>query len=239
VDHATKDLASSNEFYSSLFGWVADDQGEDMGHYTLFKHDGRDAAGNMAVMADGQPCVWMSYISVNDADATLDVATSAGATVLVGPMDVSDIGRMAIVADPTGAAVGIWQPKTFIGAQVANEPGSLAWNELNTRDVAAAKAFYTTVFGWTAEDSDMGGMAYTEWKLGDRTVGGMMAMAEMVPAEVPAHWLAYFAVADTDATVAAATEAGATLLVAPMDIPAGRFAVLSDPEGAAFGVIRL
>jgi predicted enzyme related to lactoylglutathione lyase len=154
-------------------------------------------------------------------------------------MDVGDIGRMAVFADPTGAAIGIWQPKSFKGAELANEPGTFAWNELNTRDVSAAKAFYTQVFGWEANDLDMGGMSYTEWKVGEKSVAGMMTMPDMVPAEVPAHWLVYFGVDDADASVSKATELGATTVVPPTDIPPGRFAVLSDPDGATFAVIKM
>src|SRR5579862_397141 len=239
VDHAAKDLAASNSFYSGLFGWEAEDQGEEMGHYTILRKNGKTVAGNMAVMMEGQPSAWVSYVAVDDADATTDRARKAGAAVFVEPMDVGDIGRMALFADPTGAAIGVWQAKTFIGAELAGEPGSFAWNELNTRDLAAAKAFYTEVFGWTANDMDMGGMSYTEWKLGDRTVAGMQMMPDMVPAEVPAYWLVYFAVDDTDTTVSKAAATGATTLVPPMDIPPGRFSVLSDPDGAAFAVIKM
>ena len=239
VDHAATDLAASNAFYGGLFGWDAEDQGEEMGHYTLLRKGGKTVAGNMGVMGDGQPSVWVSYVCVDDADATVALATKAGATVFVGPMDVSDLGRMAVFADPTGAAIGIWQPKSFNGAEVANEAGSFAWNELNTRDIPAAKAFYTEVFGWSANDMDMGGMDYTEWKSGDKSVAGMLVMPEMVPAEVPAHWLVYFAVDDTDAAVSEATEAGAAIMVPPTDIPPGRFAVLSDPDGAVFAVIKM
>ena len=239
VDHATKDLEASNAFYGTLFGWDADDQGEDMGHYTLMRKGGSSVAGNMKVMTEDQPCAWVTYVSVDDADATVEQAKKAGATVFVEPMDVSDIGRMAVFADPTGAAIGIWQPKTFHGAELANETGTFAWNELDTRDLPAAKAFYTEVFGWEPNDLDMEEMSYTEWRLGDRAVAGMMPMPEMVPAEVPAHWLVYFAVDDTDAVVSKATEIGASALVPPTDIPPGRFAVLSDPDGAAFAVIKM
>jgi predicted enzyme related to lactoylglutathione lyase len=239
VDHATKDIAASNAFYSGLFGWEAEDQGEEMGHYTLLRKDGKTVAGNMAITMGGQPSVWVSYVSVDDAGATSDRAKKAGASVFVEPMDVSDIGRMAVFADPTGAAIGIWQPKTFKGAELAGESGSFAWSELNTRDLPAAKAFYTEVFGWEADDTEMGAMSYTEWKLGGNSVAGMMAMPEIVPAEVPAYWLVYFAVDDTDATVSRAIGAGATMLVPPTDIPPGRFAVLSDPDGAAFAVIKM
>jgi len=239
VDHATKDIEASNAFYGSLFGWEADDQGEDMGHYTLMRKGGKTVAGNMPSMGEGQPSVWVTYVSVEDADAAVDRATKAGAMVFAGPMDVSDIGRMAVFADPTGAAIGVWQPKTFVGAELANEAGALVWNELNTRDVPASEAFYTGVFGWVPNDAAMEGMDYTEWRLGDRPVAGMMPMPDMVPAEVPAHWLVYFGVDDTDATVDRATRLGATELVPPTDIPPGRFAVLSDPEGATFAVIKM
>jgi predicted enzyme related to lactoylglutathione lyase len=239
VDHATKDLETSNAFYGALFGWEADDQGEEMGHYTLMRKGGKTVAGNMATMGEGQPSVWITYVSVDDADATVELAKKAGATVFVEPMDVSDIGRLAVFADPTGAAIGIWQPKSFIGAELANEAGAFAWNELNTRDLQASKAFYTEVFGWEPSDVDMGGTSYTEWKLGDKTVAGMMSMPDMVPAEVPAYWLIYFGVDDTDATVARASELGGHVLVPPTDIPPGRFAVLTDPDGASFAVIKL
>ena len=239
VDHAAKDLAGSNSFYSSLFGWEADDQGEEMGHYTLMRKGGKTVAGNMGLMMEGQPSAWVTYISVDDADATVDLAKKAGAAVFVEPMDVADIGRMAVFADPTGAAIGVWQPKSFNGAELVNEPGTFAWNELNTRDLPAAKGFYTDVFGWTPNDLDMDGMNYTEWKLGDKSIAGMMAMPDMVPAEVPAHWLVYFGTEDTDATVAKASGLGAVTVVPPTDIPPGRFAVLMDPDGAVFAVIKM
>jgi len=239
IDHATKDLEASNSFYGALFDWEADDQGEDMGHYTLMRKNGKTVAGNMAAMNEGQPSAWVTYVSVGNADATVKLAKEAGATVFVEPMDVSDIGRMAVFADPTGAAIGVWQPKSFIGAELANEAGAFAWNELNTRDLPASKAFYGKVFGWEPNDLDMGGASYTEWKLGDKTIAGMMTMPDMVPAEVPAHWLVYFGVADTDATVARATDLGATTIVPPTDIPPGRFAVLTDPDGATFAVIKM
>jgi predicted enzyme related to lactoylglutathione lyase len=239
VDHATKDIDASNAFYGALFGWEAEDQGEEMGHYTLMSKGGKTVAGNMMAMTEDQPSAWVSYVSVEDADATVALAKKAGAMVFVEPMDVADIGRMAVFADPTGAAIGVWQPRTFHGAELANEPGSFAWNELNTRDVPAAKTFYSQVFGWEPNDLDMGGMSYTEWKLGDRPLAGMMTMPDMVPAEVPAHWLVYFGVDDTDASVSKATELGATTLMPPTDIPPGRFAVLSDPDGAVFAVIKL
>ena len=239
VDHAAIEIGASNDFYGTLFGWEPDDQGEDMGHYTQFRKDGKTVAGNMPVMGDGQPTSWTSYVSVDSADETIERARNAGAIIFAEPIDVSDLGRMAVFADPTGAVIGVWEPKSFIGAELAGESGGFSWTELNTRDLSAAKAFYAEVFGWEPNDFDMGEMPYTEWKLGDATVAGMLPMPDMVPNEVPSYWLVCFGVDDTDACVAHANQLGATTLLAPTDIPPGRFAVLADPDGATFAVIKM
>ena len=201
--------------------------------------NGVPVAGAGPIVMEGQPPAWTTYISVTDADQAVAKVKAAGGTVFVEPMDVLDVGRMAVFADPTGAAAAVWQPRRHIGAGLVNEPGALVWNELSTRDTAAAAAFYTEVFGWEAASSDVTGMAYTEWRLGGEVVGGMMAMPPDVPPEVPAYWLTYFGTADCDATVAAATGDGAALIVGPIDIPIGRFAVLADPAGAMFAVVAL
>ncbi len=239
VDLATADLPASVSFYSSLFGWKAVDRGAEAGHYHTFELDGVPVAGAGPIMMEGQPPAWTSYISVDDADESIGKVKAAGGVVFVEPMDVLDVGRMAVFADPTGAAAAVWQPRLHTGAGLVNEACALTWNELNTRDVDTAKAFYGAVFGWGGETVDMGPMQYTEWKLGGTTIGGMLTIPDEVPAAVPAHWLAYFGSDDTDATIAAATGLGATLFVGPVDIPAGRFAVMADPAGAMFGVIAL
>jgi predicted enzyme related to lactoylglutathione lyase len=239
VDLASPDLASSVAFYSSLFGWDAVDQGEESGHYHMFEKGGVPVAGAASIMMAGQPPAWTTYVSVTDADASIAQVKAAGGTVFVEPMDVLDVGRMAVFADPSGAAAAVWQPRLHVGAGLVNEPGALAWNELSTRDVPAATAFYSEVFGWEAETVDMGDMTYTMWRLDGQEIGGMMAMPAEVPAEVPSYWLAYFGTDDCDATVAAATADGASLLAGPMDIPNGRFAVMADPTGALFAFIAL
>jgi predicted enzyme related to lactoylglutathione lyase len=239
VDLASPDLPASVGFYESLFGWEAHDLGPSAGGYNMLEMGGLPVAGAGPMMMEGQPSAWTTYISVDDADATIARVNQAGGTVFVEPMDVLDVGRMAVFADPTGAAIAVWQPKLHKGAGLVNEPGALVWNELSTRDTAAAIAFYHEVFGWDAETGQMGDMEYTEWKLGGKTIGGMMRMPEQVPPEAPAFWLTYFATADCDATTAAATGLGATVMAHPMDIPAGRFAVLVDPAGAPFGVIAM
>ncbi len=239
VDLASADLAASAAFYSALLGWEAKDQGAEAGHYHMFEKDGAPVAGAGPIMMEGQPPAWMTYISVEDADAAVAKVKQAGGMVFVEPMDVLDVGRMAVFADPTGAAAAVWQPKAHIGAGLVNEPGALTWNELSTRDLAAAKTFYEAVFGWTFDTEPMGDMEYTTILLDGGMVGGMMATPAEVPPDVPAYWLAYFGTADTDASVAEASGLGATLMAGPIDIPAGRFAVLADPAGAFFGLIAL
>jgi hypothetical protein len=239
VDLACPDLVASASFYSSLFGWEVKDQGPESGHYHMMELGGVPVAGAAPIMMEGQPPAWTTYVSVEDADASIDRVRAAGGTVLVEPMDVLDVGRMAVFADPTGAAAAVWQPRRHIGAGLVNESGALAWNELTTRDTETAKAFYREAFGWEAETSEMGGLEYTMWKLGGNEIGGMMRTPAEVPPEVPAFWLAYFGTADCDATVARATGLGAALFNGPVDIPAGRFAIMGDPSGAMFGVIAL
>ncbi|HEV7399455.1 MAG TPA: VOC family protein [Solirubrobacterales bacterium] len=243
VDLGSPDLDASVEFYGALFGWEvpASENVEQTGGYRRATKNGADVAGMMPLMQEGQPPAWSSYISVIDADATATAVKQAGGSVLAEPMDVMELGRMAVFADPTGAVFGIWQPGTFLGAGLVNEPGALAWNELNTRDLAAAKAFYGAVFGWDFEEMKMGETeTYTTISLGGNPVGGILDMVERgVPDEIPAHWLAYFAVEDADATVAQANERGGGLMMGPIDLPVGRFAILTDPHGAAFAVIAL
>ncbi len=148
---------------------------------------------------------------------------------------------MAVFADPVGAVIGLWQPGQHTGAQVANEPGTYCWSELITTDLDASKAFYAAVFGWDAQEQGPPGgpPVYTEWQLAGRSVGGMMQKTPDMPAEMPPSWGVYFAVADTDATVAKAQELGATLFMGPTDIEPGRFAVLADNVGAVFNVLQL
>jgi len=239
VDLASGDLAASVAFYTALFGWEAGDQGPEAGHYHMFEKGGVPVAGAGPIMMEGQPPAWTTYVSVDDADASIAKVKQAGGMVFVEPMDVLDVGRMAVFADPTGAAAAVWQPKAHIGAGLVNEAGAITWNELSTRDVPAAKAFYAEVFGWAFEDAPMGGMDYTTVMLGDGMIGGMMTTPAEVPPEVPAYWLAYFGTEDTDASMEKATGLGATVMAGPIDIPAGRFAVLSDPAGAFFGLIAL
>ena len=243
VEHGTPDLDASIEFYGALFGWDVpeSENAEQTGGYRLAMKSGNPAAGMMPLMQEGQPPAWTTYVSVEDADATAAKVTEAGGVVIAEPMEVLDLGKMAIFADPAGAVFGIWQPGTFIGAGLVNEPGAISWNELNTRDPEGAKAFYGAVFGWTFEDAEFEGMgSYTTISLGGNPVGGILNMAERgVPEQIPPHWQVYFAVEDTDAAVDQAKQGGGGVMVEPIDIPAGRFSILNDPHGASFAVIAL
>jgi predicted enzyme related to lactoylglutathione lyase len=243
VDHGSPDLGASIEFYGALFGWDVpeSERSEQTGGYRQAMKGGKPVSGMMPLMEEGQPPAWTTYISVDDAGATAAKVTEAGGAVIAEPMEVLDLGTMAIFADPAGAVFGIWQPKAFLGAGIVNEPGAISWNELNTRDVDAAKAFYGAVFGWTFEDAEFPGMgSYTTISLGGNPVGGVLNMAERgVPEEIPAHWQVYFAVEDTDAAVEQAKQAGGNVMVEPLEVPAGRFSILTDPHGASFAVIQL
>jgi uncharacterized protein len=243
VELSSPDTDSSATFYGQLMEWDATEPGpvEETGGYRMFQQGGQSVGGLMGHMQEGQPTAWMTYVSVADADETADKVRAAGGGVLVEPMDVMDIGRMAVFSDPAGAVFGIWQPKTFAGADLVNEPNSLCWNEVMTRDADAGKAFYPAVFGWTPARPQFEGApeSYTMWELDGKPVGGMMEMTdEWFPPEVPAHWSVCFAVADADAIAAKVAELGGTVTSPPMDMPIGRFAGLIDPQGASFTVMQ-
>ncbi len=245
VELTSPDTDASAAFYGELMGWSAAEPGpeDETGGYRMFEQDGQNVGGLTRPMQEGQPTAWSTYVSVADADETAEKVRAAGGDVLVEPMDIMDIGRMAVFADPAGAVFGIWQPKAFGGADLVNVPNSLCWNEVLTRDAEAGKAFYPAVFGWEAGRAPFEGApeSYTLWQLDGRPLGGMMQMDEggQFPPDVPSHWAVCFAVADTDATVARARELGATITMEPMDTPIGRYGGMIDPQGASFYVMQL
>ena len=240
TDLGTPDPDAAVAFYSELFGWHATEPGpvEETGGYRMFQQGDSSVGGVMALQDPQQPPAWSTYISVADADATAQAVKDNGGSVIVEPMDVMDIGRMAFFADPTGAAFGVWQPKSFTGADLVNEPVSLCWNDVRTRDPEAAKAFYGAVFGWEPGDGPPGAANYWVFNLGGKQVGGLMEMGDSFPPEVPAHWGVCFAVADTDAVAARAPELGGSVIGPPMDMTIGRFATIADPHGATFAVMQ-
>lgn len=234
VDLATTDLPAARHFYSELLGWETQDMGEEAGHYTMASKGGRQVAALSPAQDPGSPH-WTTYVNVDDVDDVVAKAGDAGGKVLFGPMDVMTAGRMAIIADPTGAVIGAWQPGDHLGAQLVNEPGAFIWCELSTSDLERSKAFYSAVFGWGWGGSEQ----YAEAQVSGRTVLGAMPRPAEMPAEVPDNWLVYFGATDVDAGVQKARELGGAVLVEPADIPnTGRFSVLMDPQGAAFGLYK-
>jgi len=241
VDLSSVDLAKAREFYGGLFGWNCPEGPPEAGGYSVCDLGGKTVAGLGPVMNPDLPPFWMTYVNVDSADDTVSKVAANGGAVFMPPMDVMEAGRMAVFADPVGAVIGLWQPNQHTGAQVANEPGTYCWSELVTTDLEASKAFYGAVFGWGAEDQGPPGgpPAYTEWQLGGKSIGGMMAKSPDMPAEMPPSWGVYFAVADTDATVVKAQQLGGSVFMGPTDIDPGRFAVLADNAGAVFNVLQL
>jgi len=248
VDVSSPDMEASKAFYGGLFGWEAHASPDPAaGGYTFFtlgpaspaEIPSRVVAALMPAMGEGQPAAWNTYISVADADAAAKLAAEAGGQALMPPMDVMDQGRLAMFADDQGSVIGAWQPLAFKGAALVNDPGCFAWNELACRDIDKAKRFYGQVFGWGADTSQMGPMIYTEWKLGDRSIGGMAQMDENWPAEVPPHWMVYFSVDDCDAAAARVAELGGKVSIPPTDIQPGRFSVVNDPHGAVFTLFKM
>jgi len=239
VDVTSPDVQAAARFYGSLFGWDAEDLGEAAGHYTMFRKGGKMVAAASAPMAPGTPPVWSTYVATNDASATAAKVREAGGTVVMDAFPVMDAGSMAVFQDPAGGFISVWQRGNHKGAELCNEPGSFTWNELQSRDIDAAKRFYPAVFGWGVKDNAMGPMTYTEWQLDGKSIAGGMTMMPGAPETVPSYWLVYFGVEDTDAAVNKVQELGGRVLAPAMDSPAGRFAVVADPQGAPFAVIKI
>jgi uncharacterized protein len=232
VDLGTTDVAGAKAFYGGLFGWQLEDMTSSQGTYTMCRLEGRDVAG-MHEHAPGDGSGWDSSISVDDVDRATARARELGATVLKEPVDMLGAGRKAVVQDPSGAVVSLWQPGGHDGAGLVNEVGTWTWNELTTPDLPAAKAFYAELFGWGTQDIP-GPFPRTSFSLGDLLVGGGHAPA---PQEPPTpRWTISFRVADADQSAARAEELGGTVLLPPMEVPVGRFAIVADPAGASFSI---
>jgi uncharacterized protein len=239
VDMGSPDPEKAAEFYAALFGWDVRQGPPEAGGYAIAHLRGKPVAGLGPQQNPGPP-VWTTYVKVDDADAVAEKVKTSGGQVLAAPFDVFDAGRMAIFVDLAGAVFAVWQPGAHPGAGVVNEPGAYSWSELVTTDVAGAKSFYPAVFGWTFESyGPEGPGGYTEWKVGSRAVGGLMAKPDVMPAQGPPHWMVYFSVIDADAAAVQVDELGGDVLLAPRDIEPGRFALVTDPTGAVFSVIAL
>jgi uncharacterized protein len=237
VDLMTSDTERSRAFYCELFGWTAEEPAEQFGGYFNFRKDGARVAGCMPSQ-NPEMDVWSVYLAVDDAKATVDAAVAAGSKVLVPAMDVSDLGTMAVISDPGGAVIGIWQPGLHQGFGVVAESGAPSWFELHTRDYQTAVGFYREVFGWdTYVISDTPEFRYTTLKHGESWLAGIMDAAGLLPDGVSAHWSVYFGVDDTDAALVRIVELGGSIVTAAQDTPYGRLATATDPTGAQFKLV--
>lgn len=244
VDLATTNPRAAQRFYGTLFGWEFEEQ-EPGGppSYAMCSKGGKAVAGIMPMSAEmeasGVPPMWASYVTVADIERTVARVEPAGGTVLQPPMEIVDAGRMALITDPTGGTLALWEAKNHIGAQLVNEHGTLIWNELMTPDAARAAAFYADVIGWRSETTQAPHGDYTVFLLDTdppRGIAGALPPPE--PGLAP-FWGVYFGVDDCDATTAHAAKLGATVHAGPMDIPeVGRFAFFTDPQGAGFYILQ-
>ena len=242
VSLGTPDPTAAKRFYGGLFGWEFEDMpaGPEM-TYTFVRSKNQSVGGLAALtkemLSQGVPPHWMPFVNVTNADEVAKKAAQSGGKVPYPPMDVLDVGRMALLEDPTGAKVAIWQAKAHPGADLVNETGAMCWNELMTPNTEAAGRFYTATFGWTSELVDTSeDSTYTIFKVGDTRVGGMMARPPRLK-DVPPNWLTYFAVTSVDDTAKKATNLGGKVIQPPTDIPGiGRFAVCQDGQGAVFAL---
>jgi predicted enzyme related to lactoylglutathione lyase len=257
VDTSQPDPEAAVDFYRGLFGWEFEDvmPPESEGKYFMARLRGGDVAAVGSIPEAAPPmAMWNTYIWVDSADDAASKVRDAGGGVLMEPFDVVDAGRMAVVTDREGAAFCVWQAKQNQGAQIVNEPGSLSFNGLGTRDIEAAKSFYGSVFGWTTLDVGGGAEMWTLPGYGDHLerdnpdlrkqlaeTGGPPGFEDVVASinplpddqpDTPAHWSVTFAVEDADATAARATELGGTLVVPPLDAPWVRMTIINDPQGA-------
>lgn len=243
VDLMTTDPESAQAFYGALFGWeFQTNPTPDGQEYIMCTLNGSAAAGmgkqGQEQVDMGIPPMWNTYLTVDDIEATVAKVDGAGGSVMMPPMEVMDAGHMAVIVDSTGAVVCLWQPNQHVGCEIVNEPGALVWNELINNDVAAATTFYKAVVGLDSSERDMGAPdPYTVLMNGDAQVAGALNP----PMDgIPNHWSVYFAVADADAAVVAATELGGSVTAPAFHIPeVGRIAGIQDPAGAMFWIMQM
>lgn len=242
VELATSEQDAAKNFYSSLFGWQVNDMPMPEGVYSMFQLQGRNAGAAYTLKkeqaAAGVPPHWGLYMAVANTDQSAKKAGELGGKLLMQPFDVFDIGRMAVVQDPTGAAFCIWQEKRAKAESIAGVEGTLCWADLMTRDTARAEKFYSGLLGWTFGKDEKDPSGYTHIKNGEEFIGGMPPSSHL-QANIPPHWIPYFLVNNCDSTIAKAKSQGAKTCVPATNLEnVGRFAVLSDPQGAVFAIFQ-
>lgn len=243
IELGTTDQEAAKNFYSSLFGWAVNDvlvAPNDL--YSMFQLEGRDVGAAYTLRpeqrAHGAQPHWMVYVAVESADDAARKAAELGGKVLTNPFDVSDVGRMAVLEDPTGAVFSVWQPGKHIGIRIAGVEGAFCWADLSTPDPAQARQFYSSLFGWEIAAKEQGLSGYLHIANEQVPIGGIAPLEHRDPA-VPPHWLIYFAVQDCDAVTAKAEHLTAKISMPPTTLEnVGSVAVLADPEGAAFALYQ-
>lgn len=239
VDLASSDAAASRDFYAKLFGWnIEVNPDPQYGGYALAKLNDEQVGGIGPTQSPDQPTAWSLYIGTDDASAICNKAQTAGGKVIAPAFDVGDQGRMAVLQDPSGAFISVWQAAAMRPFR-SDAPNALGWAELNARGVKNALPFYEQLFGWTTKESDMGEgqPPYIQFELDGDAIGGAWEMNPNVPSNVPSYWMVYFNTEDLEGTYRKALELGATEMMAPQAYPGGRFAIVSDPQGAWFGLL--
>jgi len=243
IELATTDQNAAKKFYGSLFGWTVNDSPMGPGEvYSIFKLQGGDVAAAYTLrkeqVAQGVPAHWMLYVAVESADETANRAAQLGGKVVCPAFDVFDVGRMAVLQDPTGATFSVWQTKKHAGIGIAGENATLCWADLTTPDPARAGKFYSDLFGWKMMKDEHDEHGYVHIVNGEDFIGGIPPTNPRT-VHLPPHWLAYFAVGDCDASAVKAKQLGARFYMEPMTMEnVGRFGVLADPQGAAFSIFQ-
>jgi len=237
----TTDQNGAKSFYKELFGWDANDMPMGpAGAYSMFVLDGRNTGAAYTLMpemlAHGIPSHWALYIAVENADDAAVKVAKAGGTLLKGPFDVFDVGRMAVVQDPTGAVFQVWQEKRPKSNGISEVPGTFCWADLNTLDVEAASAFYKAVFGWEIMKGETDNSGYLHIKNGASFIGGIPP-THVLPPHMPSHWMLYYYVTDTEASTKRLQELDGKVHMGPITIEGvGRMSVVADPQGAVFAL---
>ncbi|MEV5885854.1 VOC family protein [Streptomyces sp. NPDC052020] len=238
ADAMFSDPEGAKRFYGQVLGWAFGEASSEYGNYTEAYADGKAVAAIVPPMPGQEDeSQWCLYFASDDAEVTADRIRAAGGELLMGPMRVDDFGTMCLARDPGGVVFGVWQAGRHQGFQAMAEPGAYCWAEVFTREPEKADVFFPAVFSYQAKQMEDGEVDFRVFSLGDRGVLGRMKMTDDFPPDVPPYIDVYFTVEDCDAAVSRATELGGVLRLGPMDTPFGRFAGLTDPQGANFSVI--